>query len=119
VNITVLGCHGPIDPTTFIFFDFGFWLLTLYRFITPVKPFPRVTALTSKQSPSAKISVPSIVDTDKDGLNDAMENILGTNANNPDNDGDGYNDYVEFNGGYNPNGPGMMPNDFEEPIQPQ
>ena len=48
-----------------------------------------------------------------------MENILGTNANNPDTDGDGYNDYVEFNGGYNPNGPGMMPNDFEEPIQPQ
>ena len=35
------------------------------------------------------------VDTDKDGLSDAMEEKIGTNPNNPDSDGDGLNDGEE------------------------
>ncbi len=38
------------------------------------------------------------VDTDKDGLSDAMEAKIGTNPNNPDSDGDGLNDGEEVLG---------------------
>lgn len=40
------------------------------------------------------------VDSDGDGLSDALENSVETNVNNPDTDGDGYGDKEELLGGY-------------------
>ncbi len=42
------------------------------------------------------------IDTDTDGLPDYMENIYGSDPNNPDTDGDGYKDGEEVEGGYDP-----------------
>jgi len=42
------------------------------------------------------------IDTDKDGLPDYMENLYGTDPNNPDTDGDGYKDGEEVESGYDP-----------------
>ena len=42
------------------------------------------------------------IDTDKDGLPDYMENLYGTDLNNPDTDGDGYKDGEEVESGYDP-----------------
>lgn len=76
--------------------------------------------------------VPSVVDTDGDGLTDSQEVAIGTNPNNrdtdadglsdgeevniyhtnplnPDTDGDGFTDGAEVANGYNPNGPGKLP----------
>lgn len=49
-------------------------------------------------------------DSDNDGLNDSLENMIGTNPNNPDSDGDGFNDGVEYNAGSDPNDPNSTPN---------
>jgi hypothetical protein len=42
------------------------------------------------------------VDTDGDGLDDARENTIGTDPNNPDTDGDGYLDGEEIQNGFSP-----------------
>lgn len=42
------------------------------------------------------------VDTDKDGLPDKVEKMLGTDPFKVDTDGDGYNDFDEIKNGYNP-----------------
>ena len=42
------------------------------------------------------------LDSDDDGLTDAMEEIYGTDKNNPDTDGDGYLDGDEIENGYDP-----------------
>lgn len=47
------------------------------------------------------------VDTDNDGLSDCVENVLGTDPNNPDTDGDGIPDGLEVRAGTNP----LDPND--------
>lgn len=44
----------------------------------------------------------SQVDSDSDGLNDALEIALGTDLKNPDTDGDGFKDGVEAHGGFDP-----------------
>ncbi len=49
-----------------------------------------------------------VSDTDGDGLTDAIETELGTDANNPDSDGDGYSDGTEVENGYNPLGEGRL-----------
>jgi uncharacterized protein YceK len=54
----------------------------------------------------------SLLDTDGDGLTDALELSYGTDIHNPDSDGDGYNDGEEVKNGYNPMGPGKL-NDKE------
>jgi len=50
-------------------------------------------------------------DTDSDGLADALEDAIGTNAEVADTDGDGYADAQELRAGYSPQGPGRMPSD--------
>lgn len=47
-------------------------------------------------------------DDDGDGLSNAEEAILGTNAKASDSDGDGYKDLEELNNGYNPAGEGKI-----------
>ena len=47
-------------------------------------------------------------DSDNDSLTDFMEEIYGTDKNNPDTDGDGYLDGQEVQNGYNPKGPGKL-----------
>jgi len=42
------------------------------------------------------------IDSDGDGLFDAMEEIVGTDKNNKDTDGDGYEDLAELKKGFNP-----------------
>lgn len=42
------------------------------------------------------------IDSDKDGLADETEKILGTDPNNPDTDGDGHKDDTEVLNGFNP-----------------
>jgi len=48
------------------------------------------------------------VDTDGDGLSDAVEDALGTLKNSVDTDGDGYNDFTEVMSGNNPSGTGRL-----------
>ncbi len=43
-------------------------------------------------------------DVDGDGFDLVMENLFGTDPNNPDTDGDGFNDYREASRGYDPTG---------------
>lgn len=50
-----------------------------------------------------------IIDTDKDGLSDYLENSLGTNHLLKDTDQDGFDDYSEVKSAYNPLGAGVMP----------
>lgn len=51
------------------------------------------------------------MDSDKDGLTDEMEKILGTNPDKTDSDGDNYADAVEILNGYNPLGEGKISTD--------
>ena len=43
-----------------------------------------------------------VIDLDKDGLSDELEQKLGTDPNNPDTDGDKYPDGIEIKNGFNP-----------------
>ncbi len=45
---------------------------------------------------------PMSIDSDHDGLTDAMEALYGTDPNNPDSDGDGVNDGIEVTFGFDP-----------------
>jgi uncharacterized protein (TIGR02145 family) len=48
------------------------------------------------------------LDSDGDGIPDALETALGTNPDNSDSDGDGYSDYNELLNNYNPSGQGEL-----------
>ena len=48
------------------------------------------------------------LDSDGDGIPDAIEILIGTLPNKADSDGDGYNDLQEINSGYNPLGDGKL-----------
>ncbi|MDO8668572.1 MAG: hypothetical protein Q7K35_05840 [bacterium] len=50
-------------------------------------------------------------DSDEDGLNDNLEDALGTDKNKTDTDADGYDDKTELTNGYNPLGSGKQPID--------
>lgn len=52
--------------------------------------------------------LPIVLDSDGDGLSDAAEIFLGTNAQIADTDNDGYSDFEEVTSGYNPNGAGKL-----------
>jgi hypothetical protein len=55
------------------------------------------------QGKTNDFNIPSAeVDSDQDGLSDAMETLYKTNPNNPDTDGDGYKDGDEVANGYDP-----------------
>ncbi len=54
------------------------------------------------------ISLPPLLDSDNDGLNDEEETVLGTNPLLADTDDDGYEDLSELNNGYDPNGSGLL-----------
>jgi hypothetical protein len=47
-------------------------------------------------------------DTDKDGLPDELERVLGTDVLKMDSDNDGFDDKAELEGGFNPNGAGKV-----------
>lgn len=49
-----------------------------------------------------QVQAVEIIDNDKDGLSDELEQKLGTDPNNPDTDGDGYPDGIEVANGFNP-----------------
>jgi len=50
----------------------------------------------------------TMLDTDKDGLPDKLEEAIGTDLNKADTDNDGNNDGTEIRNGYNPNGTGIL-----------
>ncbi len=52
------------------------------------------------------------IDTDGDGLDDQLEEALGTDKRNPDSDGDGFSDAVEIENGYSPLGQGRLSYDL-------
>lgn len=52
-----------------------------------------------------------LLDDDGDGLDNKLEESLGTNLNDPDSDNDGYNDGVEIINQYNPSGFGRLSSD--------
>jgi hypothetical protein len=52
--------------------------------------------------------LPTVLDSDGDGLSDAAELFLGTNAQIIDTDNDAYSDFEEVTSGYNPNGAGKL-----------
>lgn len=60
--------------------------------------FSIATILVGVQTASAA----EVVDSDKDGLVDELEQKLGTDPNNLDTDGDNYPDGIEINNGFNP-----------------
>ena len=51
-------------------------------------------------------------DADRDGISDELEELLGTDPNNPDSDDDDYADSTELENGYDPNGPGQLSYDI-------
>jgi len=52
------------------------------------------------------------LDSDNDGLGDALENAIGINIYSTDSDADGHNDWVEVSNAYNAQGAGVMPIDL-------
>jgi len=57
------------------------------------------------------------LDTDEDGLPDYIENLYGTDLNNPDTDGDGYTDGEETESGYDPLIPGNARIDYDKLLE--
>jgi hypothetical protein len=62
----------------------------------------------SSKSASDEAAAQSSVDSDGDGVSDALENYLGLNRLKTDSDGDGHSDYDELTQGSNPLGPGNL-----------
>ena len=56
-------------------------------------------------------STPNHGDDDNDGLNNSLENALGTDPENSDTDSDGHDDLLEIKNNYNPLGSGLAPID--------
>ncbi|MFH1405086.1 MAG: hypothetical protein ABIH21_03250 [Patescibacteria group bacterium] len=52
-----------------------------------------------------------VLDSDGDGLDDQLEEALGSSPNDPDTDGDGYDDKTEIENGYSPYSTGRFPTD--------
>ena len=75
-----------------------------------VKAVPKVKSLGVKSSDllQLKFGDYSFKDSDKDGLSDKLELLLGTDPNNADSDNDGYSDGFEVVNGYNPLGDGKL-----------
>jgi len=63
---------------------------------------------TSGNSLSLEADQANKLDSDGDGVSDAVEKYLGTNPNKKDSDGDGYNDGEELSRGLNPLGTGYL-----------
>jgi len=76
--------------------------------ITPVASTTPVVVATSSPEVVAPTSTVNVVDTDKDGLSDSEESLLGTDPTKTDSDGDGYLDKAELDGLYNPAGSGKL-----------
>ncbi len=57
------------------------------------------------------------LDTDEDGFPDYLENLYGTDPNNPDTDGDGYKDGEEVENGYDPSIPGDAKLDYDKLLE--
>lgn len=84
--------------------------------------FPTSTDLdiTTTTEPDLSIDQPAIIlelatDTDRDGLTDIEESIIGTSATRPDSDSDGFTDAKELANGYSPVAPGeakLVDDDF-------
>lgn len=71
---------------------------------------PLIANFTPTPNPTTDVSIPSAdIDSDNDGLSDALETIYKTDPNNPDTDSDGYKDGSEVANGYDPTIP--SPND--------
>jgi len=71
-----------------------------------------IIRLGQKLSPEELAKVPlalveaDMLDTDKDGLVDEFETVIGTSDIKPDSDGDGYDDKSEISRAFDPTGPG-------------
>ena len=63
--------------------------------------------------PVGNFNLNSGVDSDNDGLSDAIEDALGTDKNKADTDGDGFDDRTEILNGHNPLGSGKMTYNLE------
>ena len=61
---------------------------------------------------SVEAAAASNIDSDKDGVPDALERYLGTNPNLSDTDHDGFSDYTELTSGTNPLGPGNLKTNY-------
>ncbi|MCF7860136.1 hypothetical protein K9M09_00745 [Patescibacteria group bacterium] len=72
--------------------------------VVPVEVIPEDLVLEEKDN----LVLPTVVDSDSDGLSDAAELFLGTNTQLSDTDNDGYSDLEEIMSGYNPNGAGKL-----------
>jgi len=56
---------------------------------------------------------PTLIDNDSDGLDDKLEEAIGTNPNNDDSDNDGHSDNIEILSGFNPLGTGKISYNME------
>ncbi|MDP3964664.1 MAG: hypothetical protein Q8Q20_03355 [bacterium] len=77
-----------------------------------IEQFIRADYLDTEQS-DIFFADPSL-DTDGDGLTDLMEEVYGTDVNNPDSDADGFLDGEEVENGYSPVGEGKLITPVEE-----
>ncbi len=75
--------------------------------VTPVNE-PVNTPVTTPPPSTTATVLPTGKDSDKDGLTDAEEQVLGTDPQNPDTDHDGFPDLSEIQKGYNPKGQGSL-----------
>lgn len=67
--------------------------------------------------PTPKPTIDPNLDSDNDGIPDAVEKAIGTNPNKMDSDGDSYNDLPEIKSGYNPLVPGVTGKYTPEQLQ--
>ncbi len=66
----------------------------------------RNVVVNAEKDASNETPVPSLADSDSDGLSDVLEATYGSDRDNVDTDGDGYQDGVEVENGFNPLNPG-------------
>lgn len=70
-----------------------------------------ITSENLEKIPVATDTQAALVDTDGDGLDDKLEESLGTDANKADSDGDSYSDGIEVASGYSPLGLAKLTDD--------
>ncbi len=79
-----------------------------FSLVTTTEEVVTSTVATTTPTTTPVVVPTTVTDTDADGLSDAEEALLGTDANAADSDGDKYNDLTELVGLYNPAGAGKL-----------
>ncbi|MDA3815148.1 MAG: hypothetical protein PF549_02165, partial [Patescibacteria group bacterium] len=101
----------------FVFMTFVVFFMINFRFISiqladwyDARDYRIVAELSPSSENYSKTNkyLISEVDSDNDGVNDRIEEVIGTDMHSIDSDNDGYTDFHEISNGYNPLGEGFL-----------